>query len=246
MTEAHNGIQNRSRRVRKRLPADHRERRSNPAAAAQKSCPVALVLQIAVRLPLDRGQMGEPDLGLDCRTRSPCGQQGPELGDELRFYEQVRECGVGLVRALRSQHDLGIGRDIDLTVIVLEIGHRQPAKLGVVLGGNHDLQGDRKGAMPLHDLGPVFGIHDFVGFRFGSAGLESSGPDVTGLRVPQEEERAPAVPRCVLPPAGDGKVPPAAEPGARRRDHDRVAAVGKEMSAGSDVVRRFEPPQGGG
>ena len=52
--------------------------------------------------------MGEPDLGLDCRARAPCGQQGPEPGNKLRLYEQVRKRGVGFVRALRSQHDLGI------------------------------------------------------------------------------------------------------------------------------------------
>ena len=97
--EAHDGIQNRSRRVRKGPPVNHGERRPNPAAPAQEACAVALVLQLADRLPLDRGQMGEPDLGLDCRTRAPCGQQGPELGNELRLHEQVRKRGVGLVRA---------------------------------------------------------------------------------------------------------------------------------------------------
>ena len=209
MPKAHDWIQNRSRRVREGPPVDHGERRPNARGPGPES--VRGRSRTATRrpsLPLDRGQMGEPDLGLDRRTRAPCSQQGPELGNELRLHEQVRKRGVGLVRGLRSQHDLGIGRDIDLTVMVLEIGHRQPAKLGVVLGGNHDLEGDRKRAMPLHDLGPVFGIDDLVGVRFGSAGLKSSGPDVTGLRVPQEEERAPAVTRRVLPPAGDGKVVP--------------------------------------
>ena len=134
---------------------------------------------------------------------------------------------MGLVRALRTQHDLGVGRDVNLTVAGLEIRYRQPAKLGVVLGGDHNLQGDREGAVPLHDLGPVFGIDDVVFFRLRSAGLKSSGPDVTGFCISQEKKRAPAVTRCVLPPAGDGKTSAPAESGARRGDHDRIAAVGK-------------------
>ncbi len=101
------------------------------------------------------------------------------------------------------------------------------------------------GIGPLHDLGPVLGIDDLVVVRFASARLEAGGPDVTGLRVAQEDECAPAVARRVLAPAGNGKLAPAAEPGARRRDHDRVAAVREQMRAGRDVVRRLECPQRG-
>ena len=37
-----------------------------------------------------------------------------------------------LVRALRGEHDLGIGSDVDLTVPVLEVDQRQPANLSMV------------------------------------------------------------------------------------------------------------------
>jgi hypothetical protein len=102
----------------------------------------------------------------------------------------------------------GVGRDIDLTVPVFQIGDRQPAELGVVLRGDHDLEGGRHRPMPLHDLGPVLGVDDVVGVRFGSAGLEAGGPHVTGICVPQEDERAPVVTNRILSPTGDGKIAP--------------------------------------
>ncbi len=70
LPQAHDGIQNSPRRVRKGLPVDHGQRRPNPAAAAQKACAVALVLQRVERLPLERDQMGEPDPGLVRRPRA--------------------------------------------------------------------------------------------------------------------------------------------------------------------------------
>ena len=144
---------------------------------------------------------------------------------------------MGLVRALRGQYDLGVGRDIDLTVPVLEVGDRQPAKLGVVLRGDHDLEHGRQRPMPLHDLGPVLGVDDVVGFCFGSTGLETGGPDLTALHVPEEDEGARAVADRILSPAGEGKVAPSAEAGAGCRDHDRVATIRQEMGARGDVVR---------
>src|SRR5206468_9534586 len=95
-------------------PFDHAARRSNPVAPTEKARAVALVLQRADRLSLQRGQVGEPDTSLVRGTRAPRRQQGPEPGHELRLHEQVREGRVGLVRRLRSQYDLGVGREIDL------------------------------------------------------------------------------------------------------------------------------------
>ncbi len=89
-----------------------------------------------------------------------------------------------LVGTLRGQHDLGIGGDIDLAGPVLEVGDRQPAKLGVVLRGDHDLEGGRQRLVPLHDLGPILGVDNVVGVRLGPAGLEAGRPDITGVRVP--------------------------------------------------------------
>jgi hypothetical protein len=167
------------------------------------------------------------------------------MGNELCLHEQIRESGVGLVRGLGSQHDLGIGREIDLTVSALEIGHRQSTKLGVVLGRNHDLEDDRERPVPLRDLGAVLRIDDVVLVRGGSGRLEASGPHATGPHIPQEDERPPAVSGRVLAPAGHGKLAPSTEPGARRRDHDRVAPVGEKMGAGGEIVRGVETSQGG-
>jgi hypothetical protein len=78
--------------------------------------------------------MSEPDLGLVRRTRAPRRQQRTELGNELRLHEEIGEGGVRLVCGLGSQHDLGIRRQVDLTVVALEIGDGQPAQLGIVFG----------------------------------------------------------------------------------------------------------------
>ena len=214
-----------------------------PRPRPRKRAAVALELERAERLLLERDQVGEPHPGLVRRARPPGRQQGPEPGHELRLHEEVGECGMRLVGGLRRQHDLGIGGDIDLTGPVLEIGDRQPAKLGVVLRGDHDLEGGRQRPVPLHDLGPVLGVDHVVGVRLGPAGLEAGRPDVTAVRVPQVDERAPAVTGRVLPPARHGQVAPPAEAGAGGGDHDGVAAVGQEMGARRDVVRRFEAAQ---
>jgi hypothetical protein len=202
-------------------------------------------LQPLGRVPFDGGEVGQPDLAVVGRTRTPGSQQGPELGNVLRLHEEVREGRVGLVGLLRSQHDLGVGRDVDLPIPVFQVGDAQPAQLGIVLGGNHDLEGDRERGVHLGDAGTVLGVDDLVLIYLGSARLEASGPDLTGFGVSQEDEAAPAVARRVLAPASNGKAVPAAEPGARRRDHDRVAAIGEEMGAGRDVVGRLEPAKRG-
>ncbi|MEJ2320690.1 MAG: hypothetical protein P8Y21_15305, partial [Gemmatimonadales bacterium] len=221
LTQAHDGIQNRPDRVREGAAVEHGQWRPDPAAPAQEARAVALVLQRRGRLPLDGGQVSEPDLPLVGRTRASGRKQGSELGNELRLHEEVREGGVGLVRALGSQDDLCVGGEVDLTIPVPDVGHRQLAELGVVLGGHDDLEGDGQGAVSLHDLGPVLGIDDLVVVDLRSTRLEAGGPDVPGVGIAQEDEGAPAVARRVLPPAGDGEVVPAAEAGARCRDHDR-------------------------
>ncbi len=81
-------------------------------------------------------------------------------------------------------------------------------------------------------------------FHFRCARLEAGRPRLAAAGVAQVQETAPAIARGVLPPAGDGEILEPAEPGACRRDHHRVAAIGQQMAAWSDVVRRLEPAQG--
>jgi hypothetical protein len=78
--------------------------------------------------------VSQPDPRFTCGTRAPRRQERLELGNEFRLDEQLREGEVGLVRVLGSQHDLGIGRDVDLAVPAPYIGHRQLAKLGIGTG----------------------------------------------------------------------------------------------------------------
>jgi hypothetical protein len=125
LSEAHDGIENGAGRVGEGSAVDHGEGGADPATPAKKSRTVGLVLQIAHRLAFDRGQMGQPDLWLIRRAGASSRQQSLEPGYELGLHEEIRECAVGNVRALRSEHDLGIGGEIDLTIAVLQIRHRQ-------------------------------------------------------------------------------------------------------------------------
>ena len=60
------------------------------------------------------GEVRRPDLRLAGRPPPPRGQQGADVGDELRLDEQLGEGRVCCVGRRRRQHDLGIGGQLDL------------------------------------------------------------------------------------------------------------------------------------
>ena len=82
--------------------------------------------------------------------------------------------------------------------------------------------------------------NDFICVRFDPARLVGSRPDRATVSVAQEDIRPPGIARAILPPACDRKVAPTAVSGARRGDHHHVSPVGKEVGAGSQVVRGGE------
>ena len=152
---------------------------------------------------------------------------------------------MGGVGGLRSEHDLGVGGQLDLAHPGAVIGERHPAQLGVVFLGDHHLQpaGDR--AVAADDLRTILGEGDLVAVRLDAARLVARRPDLAALHIAKEEIGPPAVAGGVFPEAGDGDVAnagarrgavEAAVPGARRGDHQRVAAVAEEMAARHRLV----------
>jgi len=131
--QAHDRVQDRPRRVRKGFPAitESGERTPRPRprkrARSLSYCSVSTTSPSGAARWASQTEARPPNAGAASPARSRARVRTPSP-------RQVREGGVGLVRGLSRQHDLGIGREIDFTVPVFEIGHSQSTQLGVVLG----------------------------------------------------------------------------------------------------------------
>ena len=107
-------IEHRTDRVRERPAVDHRDRRSDAAAAAEEAGPVGLDLGFPTTLAIDDGEMRSPDFRLGRRSPPARRQDGAYFGEIFGLDEQLGERRMRDVGGLRRQHELGIGRDLDL------------------------------------------------------------------------------------------------------------------------------------
>src|SRR5678810_1154794 len=122
-----------------------------------RAAAVGLVLGASAELPLDDDGVGGPDGRLRRRPNPARGQQAAQVGQRLGLDEEVGEGRVGVVRGRRSQHELAVGRYLELARLEPEIRDRDPADLGVVLGGDEHLERGRDRAVATMELRPVLG-----------------------------------------------------------------------------------------
>ena len=194
-------------------------------------------------LPLDRRDVGRPDRLLVAGSWPARRQERPDVGGELGLHEQVLEGRMRHVGRLRREHDLGVGRQLDLASVRTEIRQRHSADLRVVLRRHDDGQAGRDRTVAPGELGVILGERDLVAVRLHAAGLMARRPHRAARHVAQEEVAAPRVAGHVLAPAGDGDVAPAAVAGARGRHHDRIPPVRKQVRPRDRVVGRREPAE---
>ncbi len=149
--------------------------------------------------------------------------------------------GCGHVGGLRRQHDLGVGRDVDLAHAAAGVDDRDAAHLGVVFGRDQHLHRRGQRAVAPRELGAILAERDLVVVGLHAGGLEARRPDVAAAHVPEEHVRTPVVAGRVLAPPGHGQVPPAAVAGAGGGEHHRVAPVRQQLRGRRRVVRGAEP-----
>src|SRR4029079_2113830 len=125
----------------------------------------------------------------------------------------------------RSQNELAVGRYLELARLEPEIRDRDPADLGVVLGGDEHLERGRDRAVATMELRPVLGEGHPIAVGLDAGGLVTGRPDRAGLDVPQEGIGAPVVARDVLAPARHREAATSAVARAARGEHHRVTAV---------------------
>src|SRR5271165_2575751 len=130
----------------------------------------------------------------------------------------------GLVR----QHELGIGRDLDLARAAAEVGYRDATDLGIVFARDKHLQDRGERSVAALELCTVLVESNVVVVGLDAARLKSRRPYILTADVAQEYVGTPVVAGCILAPAGDRQISPAAETRAGSRDHYRIASVGQQ------------------
>ncbi len=101
-----------------RLAFRYADWRPDPAAPSDETRSVGLILRIAHGVALNDREMGSPDFRFARRPPAPGGQEGADIGHEFRLHEQLGEGGMRPVGLVRGQHDLRIGRQLDLPGLV--------------------------------------------------------------------------------------------------------------------------------
>ena len=145
--QAEDRIEHGARGVGQRPAVDHRHRRADAAAAAEESRRGRSRTERRRRLALDGDDVGRPDGGSSADRGAAGRQERPELRHELGLDEEVGERRVRGVGGRRRQHELGVGRQLELARLRAEVRDRDAADLGVVLRRDHDLERGRDGAV---------------------------------------------------------------------------------------------------
>ncbi len=238
-------VQYRADGVRQRTAIENRARVPELAASAQEPRAVGLELNAADRRSFDGRHVHEPQPLLLGGPRPARREERFQAWDELGLDEEIRKGGMGFVGGGGGEHDLGVGRQLDLSRTRAEVRDGNLTDLGVVFRGDHDLESRRDGAVPAPDLRAILRVHDLVAVRLHAARLIARGPDLPALDIPEEHVGSPRILRRVLAPARHVPAEPAAVTGSRGGDHHRVPAVGEEVSPRDQIVRRAEATQDG-
>ncbi len=117
--------------------------------------------------------------------------------------------------------------------------------LGVVLGRDQDLKRRAHRPVGARELGAVFGESHLILFRLHAGRLIAARPQTPAVGVAKIEIVAPSIAGCVLGPARQGQIAPAAVARTGGRQHHGVATVGQQVRLRRRIVRACaagEPP----
>ena len=152
-------------------------------AAAEESRPVRFEFRRADGFAVDDRQMRGPDFRVARRPLSPRRQDRADVGEIFRLDEQLGEGRMRDVGALGREHEFGIGGDLDVARAASGVGDRDPANLGVVLGGDDHVQCRRQRAVASRELGAVLVEGDVIGVRLDAGRLEARRPGDAAAQV---------------------------------------------------------------
>ena len=127
-------VQHMPHRVREAPGIGQRHRIAQAARAADELRTVGLDLRRPDGIPLDDGELRGPDSGIVLPPLAPRGEEHPLLGHILRLDEELGEGRMCDVIGRPRQHQLHIGGDLQLPYGGADVGDRDAAHLGVILG----------------------------------------------------------------------------------------------------------------
>ena len=176
--EAEDRVEHRADGVRQRTSVDHRDRRADRAAAAEEAGSVGLVLDDR-RRPAPRRPRRAPPRSAARRSTaagaSPAARRCSATNSVCtnRFWKAGWATSAACGARTISAYDVSsISR-----ALRAEVGQRDPADLGVVLGRDDDRQAGRDRAVAPGELGVVLGVGDLVAVGLGAARLVAGRPD---------------------------------------------------------------------
>ena len=191
VAEREDRVEHGADRIRQRLPF-HCRGVADVAAAAEEAGAVGLVLRLGGELAFHDGEMSGPDLRLLGRAAAARGDERAELGKILGLDEHLREGGMGVVGGRRRQHDLGIGGELDLARAGGRCWRARRAGPRRRLRRDENIHERAERAVVADELGAILAEADLVAVRLAAGRLRARGPDLSGLRVPQEDVGAPS------------------------------------------------------
>ena len=239
-SEAHDRIEHGARGVRQGPAVDHRHRGADASSAPEESRAVRLELSASAGLALHQNNVGRPDRRLLGRSDSTGREKGLEPGQRFRLDEELGERRMRGVGGRRCQDELGIGCQLELSILDVEVRDRDAAHLGIVFRRDQHLERGRDGAVAPKELGVVLEERHAIRVRLDPRGLIPGRPHRTADDVPDKDVRPPVVARDVLAPSGHLEAAAAAVSCARPRQHHRIAPVGEQMRPANRIVGRRE------
>ena len=194
---------------------------------------------------VEDAEMGGPDRRFAWCTAAAGGEECAQVRHIFGFDEELRECGVGNVGALRGKHELDVGGDIDHAPAASGVGEADPADLRVILAGDDNLHPGDHGRIGPDELGTILLERDLAGAGCFAGRLESGGPNSPCLDVAQQDVATGIVAGRILAPPRDGQVAPSAVARAGGREHRGELAIGQQEAGRICLAGRAEIAAGG-
>ncbi|MND71141.1 hypothetical protein D3C80_626610 [compost metagenome] len=191
---------------------------------------------------LDGDEMCRPHLSLLRGSGAPGGNQRPCLRQVFGDHKELGKGGMGPIGFRCGQHYFGVGGEFDIAAVAATVGQRDTPYLAIPLTRHQHLHGGGQTAVPMEEVGAILGKHDLLLVGGAPQGLRARRPGLATLHIVQEQEVAQVVTGAVRLPTGDGDVAPTAVARPRTGEHDRVTAIGEQVSHRGAVHRGQQPP----
>jgi hypothetical protein len=149
---------------------------------------------------------------------------------------------MGEVGVAGREHDFRVAREIKAARPLAVVGDRHPSQLHIVFRRHDDFGPYLDLPVDAPPRGAIRSEDDLVLVGLPIGGLIGGRPDLAGVEVAHEDERAPGVSGDVFAPPGHRQVLAPAVSSAGIGHHHGVRAVREQMDAWTQRVRRDVAP----